>query len=120
MRFAAAHGVDHLLGQLVRPTAAQVNIADVQQTARVGTGRKPLLANMQWRVQPDFQSTGKQIEFSQQNCCKIGLSFRNYVATAITSWNISRRFRHLITISLGSWPSVRVDHRLFAIPCGSK
>ena len=55
VRGAASHGIQYLPTQPVGTTVPQVNVADIQQPARVRPRRQPLVADMEGVIQPDFE-----------------------------------------------------------------
>ena len=55
VRCAASHGIQYLPTQPAGTTVPEVNVADIQQPARVRPRRQPLVADMESVIQPDFQ-----------------------------------------------------------------
>ncbi len=55
MRRATGRGIQHLPAERVRATLPEVNVADVEQSTRVGARRQALLPHVQGAAQPDLQ-----------------------------------------------------------------
>jgi hypothetical protein len=58
IRIAVGHRLYDLAAQPVGPSLAQMNIAHVEQPARVVTRRESLLTDVQGLIQPDFEESG--------------------------------------------------------------
>lgn len=58
IRLASSSGLEHLSAQRVRPAVPEMNIADVEQPARVAPRREPFLADVQRASEPDFKRPG--------------------------------------------------------------
>ena len=56
IRIATSRGIQYLPTERVGTTVPEVNVADIQQPARVIPRRKPLFADMKGAGQPDFQA----------------------------------------------------------------
>lgn len=55
MRLAAVHGIQHLPAQRFGAIASEVDVADIQQSARGMPRLESLLADVQRSMPPDFQ-----------------------------------------------------------------
>lgn len=58
---ASLSRIQHLPAQCVGAAASEMNVADVQQAARVVARREPLLANVKGAMKPDLEGSGRQL-----------------------------------------------------------